>query len=144
MPDHHFGASSSFQISQPAARPAKCCAARPTNEAKAEIAAGVLGGAEGSPMTTNTGLTPICARSATASSYSDGLFEVNMKKRAPFAPESRTFCRSAFETGIERLRPGSAAAWAAAGATSEPATQSRDRRRSLDIERIDRLALGRS
>src|SRR3954463_3646390 len=68
MPAHHFGASSSFQISQPAARPRKCAAAAPTNDAYLATADAPAGGAAASPTTTKTGLTPMSASSATGPS----------------------------------------------------------------------------
>src|SRR3954469_13337938 len=144
MPAHHFGASSSFQISHPATRPAKRVAARDRNDVYAAIAAGVVGGLPGSPTSTNTGLTPIRASSSTGPSNCAGSFVVNMKKRAVLAFESQTSCMSALEKGSERFIPGSAAAWAAAGATSSMARQSRGRKRRQGIEGLDRLGVARS
>src|SRR3954471_8600697 len=135
MPAHHFGASSSFQISQPATRPLKCVTARVRNDVYDETAAGVVGGLAGSPMTTKTGLTPIRASSATGPSNWAGSFVVNMKKRTVLAPDSLMLVTSLAEKGSEALMPGSAAAWAVAGASARPARQSRGRRRSRGIER---------
>src|SRR3954454_6285783 len=137
MPAHHFGASSSFQISQPATRPLKCAAACPTKEAKSATADGVRGGLAGAPMTTKTGLTPMLARSATGPSNWPGVLEVNMKKRAVLAPESLTFCRSLPEKGRERFMPASGAACAAPG--SARATR---QRRSGGRSRVIVLVIG--
>src|SRR5437870_1759592 len=79
------------------------------------------GGLAASPATTNTGLTPMAARSATGPSNWLGVLVVNMKNRAVLAPESLTFCRSAAVKGSARFMPASGTACAVAGASSESA-----------------------
>ena len=72
MPGHHLGASSSFQISQPAALPLKCLAALLMKLTYCVTS----GAAPLLPATTKTGLTPMPASWLTGPSNSVGLFEL--------------------------------------------------------------------